>query len=395
MKKIAFINQRYGLEVNGGSEYYTRLIAERLSQKYDVSVLTTRAIDYVTWDNFYAQGKEIINNVDVIRFSVDQCRDKDFDKFNQDYMTYIQNHGRNIEIEKKWFDKQGPLSKDLIRYISDNKDHYDVFIFVTYLYYHSVKGLPIVANKSIFIPTAHEEPYIHFKTFENIFKLPRAFVFLTEEEKSIVHNIFNNDNIKSDVLGTGVDIPESINFDSIKRKYNIDDYIIYVGRIDEGKGCLDLFNYFIEYKRRNNNNLKLVLMGKAVMSVPEHNDIINLGFVSEEEKFGGIVDALSLVMPSKFESLSMVILESMAVGVPVVVNAKCKVLKGHCIKSNAGLFYEDYYEFEGVINYLINNTDVYSQMKINAKRYVDENYQWSDILERFGNIIEYVINGAS
>ncbi len=184
MKKIAFINQRYGVEVNGGSEYYTMLMAERLNKKYEVSVLTTRALDYVTWDNYYNLGKEIINGVEVIRFSVDRCRDKDFGKFNRQYMLYTQINGRSLEMENKWFDKQGPLSTELIKYIEDNKDNYDAFIFVTYLYYHTVKGLPRVADKSIFIPTAHEEPFIHFKTFEEIFKLPKAYVFLTEEEKN-------------------------------------------------------------------------------------------------------------------------------------------------------------------------------------------------------------------
>lgn len=390
MKKIAFVNQRYGLEVNGGSEYYTMLMAERLSKKYEVSVLTTRAIDYVTWENYYNQGKEIINGVEVIRFSVDRCRDKDFNIFNRKYMLHIQNHGRNIEMEKKWFDKQGPLSTDLIKYIEDNKDLYDAFIFVTYLYYHSVKGLAKVANKSIFIPTAHEEPYIHFKTFEKIFKLPKAYIFLTNEEKNLVHEIFHNDYIKYDVLGTGVDIPAKIDCDLLNKKYNLNEYIIYVGRIDEGKGCADLFTNFIKYKKKNNSDLKLVLMGKAVMPIPKHEDIIYLGFVSEEEKFSGIAGAKALVMPSNFESLSMVILESMAVGTPVVVNARCKVLKGHCIKSNAGLYYEDYYEFEGIINFLSNNADVYEKMKINAKRYVDENYQWNNIINRFSSIIEYV-----
>ena len=48
MKRIALVNQRYGMEVNGGSEYYTRMIAERLANRYEVEVLTTKAVDYTT-----------------------------------------------------------------------------------------------------------------------------------------------------------------------------------------------------------------------------------------------------------------------------------------------------------------------------------------------------------
>ena len=50
-------------------------------------------------------------------------------------------------------------------------------------------------------------------------------------------------------------------------------------------------------------------------------------------------------MPSYFESLSMVALEAWALGRPVLANARCDVLKGQCIRSNAGLYYENYEEF--------------------------------------------------
>ena len=70
MRRIALINQRYGLEVNGGSEYYTRLIAEKLSKNFDVEVLTTTAIGYDTWENYYSEGTEKINGIKVRRFRV-------------------------------------------------------------------------------------------------------------------------------------------------------------------------------------------------------------------------------------------------------------------------------------------------------------------------------------
>ena len=204
MKRIALVNQRYGLEVNGGSEFYTRLIAERLAEKYQVDVITTKALDYTTWEDHYTADEEEINGVRVLRFGVEKPRAADFNEFNGKYLS---SGKRDIDTEKIWFEKQGPYSPAAISYIRENIGNYDIFIFVTYLYYLTVMGLPEVAEKAILIPTAHEEPFIHFKTFEKMFTLPRAFVFLTDEEKALVQGLFNCKHIPCQVMGTGVDIP--------------------------------------------------------------------------------------------------------------------------------------------------------------------------------------------
>lgn len=392
MKKIALVNQRYGLEVNGGSEYYTRLIAERLAADYEVDVITTKALDYTTWANHYKADEELINGVRVLRFPVEKERAADFNEYNGEYLSYIQSHERDISREEIWFEKQGPYCPAAIDYIKANKDKYDVFIFVTYLYYLSVKGIPEVADKAVFIPTAHEEPFIHFRTFETLFNLPKAYIFLTDEEKTLVQNLFGCGNIPCDVMGTGVEIPCKPDAAAFREKFGISgDYIIYVGRIDEGKDCPMLFRYFMEYKkRRPESGLRLVLMGKQVCDIPKHKDIISLGFVSEEDKFSGISGAKCLVLPSKFESLSISVLEAMSLSVPVIVNGICDVLKGHCLKSNAGLYYMNYFEFEGILDYIFSHERDYQLMRENARRYIRENYEWDVIMSKFRAIINNI-----
>lgn len=392
MIRIAFVNQRYGLEVNGGSEYYTRLMAERLKDYYQVEILTTRAVDYVTWANYYPEGLQEVEGIKVRRFSV--AKERNMKLFNQENGTILSNNSHTEEQELHWIEEQGPFSTDLITYIMEHKDEYDVFIFVTYLYYNTVKGLPLVADKSILIPTAHDEPYIYFNMYNKIFHIPKGIIYLTDEEKDFVQNKFHNSDILHDVMGVGVEVPEVVNPVFFKEKFRIkEEYLIYVGRIDVGKGCDWLFQYFIEYKKRQGHDgLKLVFMGKAEIDIPKHPDIISLGFVSEQDKFNGIAGSKALILPSEFESLSISVLEAMSLSIPVIVNGKCEVLKGHCVKSNAGLYYKNYFEFEEIINYIQKYDGVYHQMKLNAKKYVDENFQWNIIVNKFKKIISNICN---
>lgn len=385
-KKIALVNQRYGLEVNGGSEYYTRLIAEKLSMDYDVEVLTTRALHYDTWENYYEEGLQETGGIKVRRFTVDRKRSVILFRI----VNYMIRLFKLRFLEQTWVDFQGPLTRDLISYINQNKNNYDVFIFVTYLYYHSIRGIPEVAEKSIFIPTAHDEPYIYFGIFKKIFHLPKAFIFLTEEERQLVHKTFHNETIMNEVIGIGIDLPEQIDSNEFRIKYNkTEPYVVYVGRIAKGKGCKILFNNFIKYKNENpNSNLKLVLMGQAMIDIPKQEDIISLGFVSEEDKYNGIAGARALILPSKYESLSISVLEAMSLGVPVIVNADCAVLKGHCDKSHGGLYYNCYDEFSDCMGQVLQNNESYSAMKSNARQYVKDNYTWDINMKKFQKILD-------
>lgn len=384
-KKIALVNQRYGLEVNGGSELHCRQLAEKLIEVYDVEVLTTCALEYTTWENYYREGVETINGITVRRFKVDKQRD--VKKFNQlSEKVLISEH--SDEEEEKWIDGQGPFCPDFLAYIKEHSGEYYVIIFMTYLYYLSARGLPLELKNAFLLPTAHDEPPIYLRHYTEVFQNAKGFIYNTVEEKELIERLFDVSDVPSVIAGVGVDIPERSELIDAKKKYSLENYILYIGRIDESKGCKILFDYFIKYKERNKSDLKLVLAGKSVMKIPKHEAIIHLGFVSDPEKFSLINQCRLLVLASEFESLSMVVLESMAYEKPVLVNGKCSVLKGHCHRSNAGLYFENYYEFEGALNYMLSKKKDYEAMCENAKRYVDENYKWNIIIDRICNLID-------
>lgn len=387
-RKICFIVQRYGMEVNGGAELECRQYAEKLLKYFDVTVLTTKAIDYISWKNEYKNDIEDINGVTVHRFNV--LKERNMDSFNAINYTYVSGVLPQNK-EKDWLIEQGPYTPDLIQYIEDHKDDYDAFIFQTYLYYTTVMGIMKVGKKAILISLAHDEPYLKFRFFKHVFKEPRAFIFQTDEERELVRSRFYNYDIPYTLSGVGVDLPKDINAERFKKKYKLDHYIIYVGRIDDSKNCPELFEFFKKYKERNKNDLKLVLMGKPVIDIPDDPNIVSLGFVSDQDKFDGILGSELLVLPSKFESLSMVVLEAFSLGKTVLVNDACEVLKGHCQKSKAGFTYHDYEQFENCINEMYDNPKKAAELKGLAKTYIKNYYQWDVIILKMKNIIDYVI----
>jgi glycosyltransferase involved in cell wall biosynthesis len=389
MNKIAIIIQRYGLEINGGAEFLARTIAERLSVKYNVEVLTSCSLHYDPFRNHYSEGISRLNGVVVRRFTVDRVRTSE----NFTFLDLEMQCNQNIsdDCAEKWMDGLGPYCPKLIEFIEQNSNEYDVFILFTYLYYTTVRAIPLVADKAILVPTAHDEQPIYYKIFKKVFLSPKIIIYNTEEERVLVLRIFKNENVLHEIAGIGINVPDKVNTDKFRNGHGIfDDYIIYVGRIESHKGCNDLFKYFIEYKRRNINSLKLVLVGRSLIDIPSHPDIISLGFIPDEDKFDGIAGAKFLVLPSQYESLSISVLEAMKLNIPVIVNGNCDVLKGHCTKSNGGLYYKNYFEFEGCINYLIRNNECYRLMKANAKKYIDDNYQWSRIIEKYDRMIKEI-----
>lgn len=383
MKRIAFVNQRYGKEVNGGSEYYTMLMAQKLKAYYEVEVLTSKALTYEKWEDYYQEDVGQIDGITVRRFGVKRKRSRVLQRI---FKILITRFGINTcKVTETWNKILGPYVPGLVKYIRDNNEKYDAFIFVTYLYYPAVFGMREVAEKAIFVPTAHDEYFIYFKLYEELFHLPKKIVFLTPEEKEFVHSLFHNEKIENEVIGVGIDVPENADADSFRQKYRIEgDYLLYAGRVDTEKGCDEMFDYFCRYSKTR-NDLQLIVIGKAYMNIPKQSNIRYLGFVSEEDKYNAIKGAKILWLPSQFESLSIAVLEAMALGVPVIVNGKCEVLKGHCDRSGGGESYFNYKGFEDIVGRIAG--EKYSFYSQSARRYIDECYMWDGVIGKWMKLI--------
>lgn len=385
-KKLCFTVQRYGAEINGGAEAYTKIYAEKLAGDYDITVLTTCALDYQKWENYYSEGESDEGGVHIVRFRVQRERSADFPVLTAN--IYGREHTQDEAYA--WIDAQGPFCPEIPEYIEKKKDKFDLFLFFTYLYYPTVRGISAAGKKAVLVPFCHDEPPVYLKCFDNVFHAPAGIIFNTPEEKSFVYKRFGiTDALPSITTGIGLDTPDPKELPDGRERFGLKKpYLLYMGRIDESKGCHEMFEWFTEYKKDNHDDLQLVLMGKEVMKIPKSKDIVSLGFVSEEEKYAVLKSCDALILPSHFESLSIVVLEAFKFRKPVLVSGFCEVLNGHCRRSNAGLYFCGRYELEECIHLIEDNPHLREAMGRNGEKYVEENYRWDVILERMKGFID-------
>lgn len=387
--KVAFVTMRYGKEVIGGAEAFCRIIAEHMSRQWKIDVLTTTSTDHFTWEKVFERGKTMEDNVVVRRFDIDEK--KNLARLSELGEKLIRGTFQKTD-ELDWINTQGPLSTPLFSYIKKNRERYDAFLFWGYLFAHTYYGLPLVGKRAVLIPFIHDEPFFYFHVYDKIFKKTGGFIFQTPEEKELLYRTRPAVTKKHRIVGTAIDVPDDISAVKISREHQMKDpYVVYVGRIEPAKGVIELANWFERYKEKNPGNLKLVLVGNRNNEIPESDSLVNLGPVFGPEKFSLMNKALVLINPSPFESFSLVIAEAWKAGVPVLVNGQCEVLKGQCRRANGGLWYENYDEFEAMLNLLLENSSLRSQMAENGQKYLESNYTWPVIEKKYNEVVDEVI----
>jgi glycosyltransferase involved in cell wall biosynthesis len=378
--KLAVVVQRYGPAINGGAELHARYVAEHLAHHAQVEVLTTCATDYVTWRNELEPGVEpAAAGVTVRRFRVRHERDPRVFGRRSD-RVFLQRHSLGEELD--WLDAEGPTSPALVDYIGKHASEYDFCLFFSYRYYHAYHGARAAMSRAILVPTAERDAAIGLSIFPPLFRSVRAVMYNSPEERTMIQAVAGNDDVPGVVVGIGSDVPQNPQPHRFKQKYNIrGPFAVYVGRIDQNKGCKELFEFFQGYLRDTSGRLTLVLIGHTLLPIPEHARIRHLGFVDDTDKFDAMAAADLLIMPSYFESLSMVALEAWALGRPVLANGKCDVLKGQCIRSNAGLYYENYPEFFATLRAIEQQRWLSATLGRNGRQFFRDHYDWP-VIER-------------
>jgi glycosyltransferase involved in cell wall biosynthesis len=391
--KVAVVVQRYGADINGGAEQHARYVAEHLARHVEVEVLTTCAHrDYITWKNELPAGRDVVNGIPVHRFAVASERDPlEFARWSAKVFTT--RHSYRDELA--WLDAEGPASPALIQHIARHEADYDFFIFFSYRYHHSFHGTRAVAAKAILVPTAERDGALGLGLFPPIFRGVRALMYNSFEERALIQGVANNQDVPGVVVGIGSEIPERTNAGRFRQKFDMRDrFAIYVGRIDANKGCVELFEFFEHYSAALVDGMHLVLVGTPHVAIPKHPRIHHLGFLADQDKYDAMAAAELLIMPSYLESLSMVSLEAWAMGKPVLANAKCDVLQGQCLRSNAGLFYDGYQEFAETLRAIDSTPSLQTALGRNGRAFFERHYSWPVIEKKYVDMLQQLSKGT-
>lgn len=395
VKKIGFVPPWYGEDIPGGAEAELRNLIKHLHMAgLELEILTTCVKDFKSnWSiNYHQEGFEEVNNIPVWRFRVRERNTKLFDKVNYKLMHNIP---ITYEEEKIYFDEM-IYSPGLFDYIAKHKDEYHCFVFIPYMFGTTFWGSKICPEKSVLIPCLHDESYAYMEHIKEMFTSVKGVIFHAQPEYELANNIYDLKQVKTAVLGEGIDTDFTYDADRFRTKYNIRrPFILYAGRKDKGKNVHILIEYFKKFKVANKNiDLDLVLLGGGEIEIPldVQKNIHDLGFVSNQDKYDAHAAATVFCQPSTNESFSIVIMESWVTGRPVLVHSECAVTKHFSISSNGGLYFGNYEEFEECLKFFINNEQVANKMGELGKRFVFKNFSWDVIIKRYTSFLKTITN---
>ncbi|MET0152825.1 MAG: glycosyltransferase family 4 protein [Candidatus Binatia bacterium] len=388
---IAFVVPRYGAEIVGGAEALTRGFAERLPpDRFAVEVLTTCARDHHTWSNVLEPGEERQGSMTVRRFPVTE---RDVGRFLAVQQRLSDGFRLDLDEELAW--AAGSVNSEaLFSYVEAERDRFDAFIFLPYLFGTTLLGSQIDPRRSVLIPCLHDEPFAYLQIVGHLFRSVRGALFNSAPERSLARRLFG---VASDapVVGFGFDPvePQTDGVATFRARHGLDgDYLLYFGRKEGGKNLPLLLDCF-RACRAAGRDLRLVVAGDGSIdpsACPE--GVVDLPRLSEAEKSAACAGALAVCQPSVNESFSIVLMESWLQETPALVNRRCAVTRHHVTLSNGGLYFDDPIEFAAEVDYLRRHPEERREMGRQGRAYVLDNYSWPVVLGRFEGALEEIFD---
>jgi glycosyltransferase involved in cell wall biosynthesis len=392
--KLLFVIQRYGESIVGGGESMARSIAEGLAARgHQVEVATSSSDDYQVWTKKFFEPLETVNGVTVHRFdALERQEDKFLYLMQRAHGAAILGHPLPLHVEEQWFRTVGPTMPDLDSWLASEGARFDVIVMVTYQYAHllsvgntrsSYPSTPVA-----FVPLAHADVTIALDVFSDLFAIPDLFLYLTEEEKRLVENLFATTVTRARHVVVGAPVVGR----SAGMARTESPYVLAVGRLDPSKGFLQLAQAWERITSHDPSFPSLKLVGAGSQKISEFAGVESLGFVDDAELQSLLRGAIAFVHPSSFESFSIVCCEAWLQETPVIVSADCDVLVGQCQRSKGGLWYADDAELAEIVRYFTNDANARQDFGLRGAQFVRQSYAPSTVLDAYETELQTLAN---
>jgi glycosyltransferase involved in cell wall biosynthesis len=394
--RLLYVVPRYGERAAGGAEGACRSFATRMAARgHTVDVVTSCAISYLDWANVLPQGADDDRGVTVHRLLT--VAPRDIERFSAISMRTLT--GRlpaPAHVQHAWLAEQGPRLDGLALWLRRNAARFDAAVVLPYLYLPAFDAITTLAGRLpiVFHACAHDEPPLRLGVYERLFRLSDAHGFFTEEEAALVARRFHVER-PSLVTGIGVDIDDGPIAPTLVPGLGERPYVVCVGRIDPGKGTLELVEWFSRYKEARPGPLALVLVGDPANEVPAHPDVILTGVVDERTRRAIVQGSIAFVQPSHYESFSLVLMEGWAAGKAAAVQALSPVLAGHARRSGGALPYRNEEELGTAVDLLVGEAGLRDRLGAAGKQYVIDNFTWSEVLGRHESLVDRALSSFS
>lgn len=385
---IGFVPPRFGPEVVGGAESVVADMAQGLAGRgHQVEILTTCADDHYTWANAHQPGVTEQDRLVIRRF----LTVVDTDGGQRDRIGSRILAGEAIGVREQQLWVNGSLRvPDLWHHVLDNAGRYRALIFAPYLFWTSYAVGQVSPGRTIIMPCLHDEPQARLEIFKPLIEGARGLWFLTDPEADLASEVFDLPT-RTAVVGAGIDVAVNHRPAQFRAEQGIDrPFLYYAGRREWGKGWLELLDAFGELVRTHPTELLLVTSGVGNVEVPAGlaDRVIDVGFLSDEQRDDAMAAATAYVQPSAMESFSRTVLEAWAAGTPVVANAESAVVKWHVERSGAGLAYRGAAELVEALRFVADEPEAMARLAVPGKAYVETSFRWSEVLDRMEHTLD-------
>ena len=387
-RTVTFVVPRYGADVLGGAEQGVRAFATRMAADgWTARVITSCARSIVTWADDFEPGTTVEEGVEVLRCRVRRPRDPDLDAFS----TRVFANETIDEAEAyEWIDRQGPDSPDLLDAVEAVAD--GVVVLIPYLYQPTVRGIHRARVPTCLQAASHPEPPLRLPVFDGVVDLADGLLHGSRAEQELMLGRFPVAAAKPQVvIGLPVELRAPCDPDAARVALGLGDepYVVYLGRLDRGKGVHDLVARFGAYRARTGRG-RLLLAGPVIERPPDTPGVEVLGPVPEEHKYGLLAAADVLINPSPNESFSIVVPEAFLVGTPVLVNGWCGPLREHCENSRGGLWYTGLADFDAALDRLLADADLRTRLAAAGAAYARAMFSWPSVRTRYEALLDRV-----